>query len=97
MRKITKDAVEAFNNNFNFKRDNTQVVANAGLTVLVLHGNVIATKSPDTGGVCVSNGGWFSNTTKERLNGLDGVSINQRKGEWYLNGEKWDGSVTKIK
>jgi hypothetical protein len=41
--------------------------------------------------VTISNAGWFSKTTKERLNGLYGVSISQKAGEWYLNGIKWGG------
>ena len=34
---------------------------------------------------------WFSKTTKERLNALPNVSIVQQKGNWYLNGNFWQG------
>jgi hypothetical protein len=55
-----------------------------------LHGNLIAKIDAD-GTLAITNAGWFTNTTKERLNGIPGVSICQKKGDWYLNGRKWDG------
>ena len=61
---------------------------------LYLFDNLIAMRGVD--GLYITNAGWKSNTTKERLNALPGVSINQKAGEWYLNGEKWDGKLTKI-
>ena len=96
-RKITTDAVHAFMNGENFSRDNTQVRLEAEVCSLVhlyLHGNLIAKrfKEGDKTILMVSNAGWQSNTTKERLNGLPGVSVCQRKGVWYLNGVEWDGS-----
>jgi hypothetical protein len=100
MRQITADAVQAFNNNRNFKRGNTQVVykesPNGQLkeTRLLLHGNLIATKI--NGVLEISNAGWESNTTKERLNALPGVSIHQKNWQWYLNDKEWDGNWTKI-
>ena len=42
-------------------------------------------------GLWINDGGWQSNTTKERLNGLPNVSIHQKDFQWYLNGEAWDG------
>lgn len=44
----------------------------------------------------ITNAGWATNTTKERLNGIPGVSISQRKGIWYLNGKEWGGKFIKI-
>ena len=44
----------------------------------------------------IQNCGWFTNTTKERLNALPNVSIQQKKGVWYLNGEKWNGQIKEI-
>ena len=73
---------------------------------LLLHGNVIAYQSwiywenqvPSSFGdmkvskdLWITAAGWRSNTTKERLNGLNGVNIVQRDWQWYLNGEAWDG------
>lgn len=96
MRKITEQAVSAFNNDRNFKSGNTEVITatspngNTTETRMLLHGNLIATKL--NGKLEISNAGWESNTTKERLNGLPGVSIHQKNFEWFLNGEAWDGS-----
>jgi hypothetical protein len=45
----------------------------------------------------VTNAGWFSNTTKERLNAIDGVSVYQKDWNWYLNGEQWNGKLIDVK
>lgn len=96
-RKITQDAANAFIVGANFRRDNTSVVVDNvdGTVTMFLHGNQIAKKMVGVE-VQVSNAGWFSNTTKERLNGIPGVSVCQRKGVWYLNGKEWDGSWTTV-
>lgn len=47
-------------------------------------------------GVWICNGGWDSATTKERLNGLTGVHIVQRGGNWLLNGRQWDGGWVNV-
>lgn len=44
----------------------------------------------------ITNAGWRSNTTKERLNGLPNVKINQSKGDSYLNGKEWNGEWVQI-
>lgn len=61
---------------------------------LFLHGNKIAEKRED--GLYITNAGWQTNVTKERLNGLPGVSIYQLKGNWFLNGALWDGNFIKV-
>ena len=95
-RNITQNAVEAFMDGKKFNRDNTNVfVGESGTSSLHLHGNIIARRFPD-GLIEISNAGWFSNTTKERLNGIPGVSVVQRKGVWFLNGEEWNGEWKKI-
>ena len=96
MRKITQQAVEAFNNAKPFKKSNTQIRVieqNAGghLVLFELYGNVIARHETWNGRTFITNAGWESNTTKELLNGLQGVSISQQNWEWYLNGKQWDG------
>lgn len=58
--------------------------------MLFLHGNAIARRTAT--GIEISNGGWSSNTTKERLNGLPNVRIIQKNSQWFLNGERWDGN-----
>jgi len=57
--------------------------------------NTIATID-ELGVLSVSNAGWASNTTKERLNGLPGVRVNQKNWNWYLNGQEWDGGWKRI-
>jgi hypothetical protein len=48
------------------------------------------------GNLWITDAGWRSNTTKERLNGLSGVSINVRRGVWFLNGREWNGAWTNV-
>lgn len=90
MRKITSEAVRAFENNQNYKNSNTEVNSFG----YFLHGNRIAYKDGDK--VYISNCGWQSNTTKERLNGLRGVKITQKDFVWYLNGKEWNGQYIAI-
>jgi len=82
MRKITEQSISAFNNNKAFNSGNTAVYVDGNNTLLRLHGNLIAKK--EAGALSISCGGWMSNTTKERLNGLDGVSIYQKKDNGIL-------------
>lgn len=77
MRNITNDAKNAFNANINFSNGNTIVKNTENHTRLLLHGNRIAGK--DAKGFYVDACGWLTNTTKERLNALTGVSIHQKK------------------
>jgi hypothetical protein len=91
MRKITAQAIAAFNAGKPFNKDNTSVELSplGGVVVLKLHGNAIARRDIEGGHLEVTNASWYSNTTKERLNGLNGVSIYQKKGVWHLNGYVW--------
>jgi len=103
MRKITLEACTAFMNMKSKVLSNTTVSVESiqhGLPVVIsmyLFGNKIATYYRVTNTLEITNCGWFSNTTLERLNGLPGVLIHRRKGIWHLNGEVWDGSLKKIK
>lgn len=98
MRKITRESIEAFNNAVPFNKSNTIVEVLPNVTVLKLFGNEIAYRYNDPEGtLSITNAGWESNTTKERLNALDGVSIYQKNHVWYLNDEPWDGKLTDIK
>ena len=96
MRKVTEQAVNAFLLNKPFNGDNTTVERSRLGATLYLHGNLIASKDLDSKHIQITNAGWFSNTTKERLNGLPGVSIQQKKGVWYLNGKEWDGKLINV-
>ena len=71
-RQITHEAVRAFYNMDKFSKSNTQVKDNA----LYLFNNKIAWH--DNGRIYISMCGWNSCTTRERLNGLRGVSICSR-------------------
>jgi hypothetical protein len=98
MRKITIQSVEAFNNATPFKKQNMEVKVLPNVTVLLLHDNEIAYRYNDPQRtLSVTNCGWQSNTTKERLNGLDGVNIVQKNFVWYLNGKEWNGNLIDIK
>jgi hypothetical protein len=65
-----------------------------GYPLLKLHGNTIA--GMDRMGVWITDAGWATRTTFERLNGLDDVYVNTKKGQVYLNGEEWDGNKVYI-
>lgn len=105
MRKITEAAVAAFLSGDEFSRDNTRVEVRPfqgsialDNVILVLYGNPIAryVKSQGVATLQVCDGNHQTNTTKERLNGLPGVSVNQKAGQWYLNGVAWDGYWTHV-
>ena len=98
MRQITKDSISAFMSAKKFNRQNMQVEVLPNVTLLKLHNNIIAYRYNDPQRtLSITNCGWFSNTTKERLNALEGVSIQQKAFKWYLNGVEWDGQLTDIK
>jgi len=98
MKMITQQAVAAFNNAESFKSGNTKVIVKPNVTVLLLFNNEIAYRYNDPERtLSITNAGWKSNTTKERLNGLDGVSIQQKAGIWYLNGKEWEGELIDVK
>lgn len=96
MRKVTQQSVNAFYSGREFNNGNTSVKNHGTESYLHLHGNRIAVYEHTTGSLLITNAGWASNTTKERLNGLRGVSIYQKKGVWYLNGKQWDGSWVNV-
>lgn len=97
MRQITLETRNAFLESKNFKKQNMQIIVDILTTKMLLHGNVIAVKNNISGKLQINNSGWFSNTTKERLNALPGVSIQQKAFNWYLNGVQWDGNLIEIK
>ncbi len=96
MRKITAEACRAFESGQNYKKDNTKVINYTNdKTKMYLHGNAIALRSI-CGATYIKNAGYKTNVTKERLNGLTGVHIQQKDFVWYLNGEEWNGNWIKI-
>ena len=98
MRKITEESICAFNASRKFNKGNMSVEVLPNVTILKLHGNSIAYRYNDPERtLSITNCGWETNTTKERLNGLNGVSIHQSNFIWYLNGKEWDGELIDIK
>lgn len=99
MRKITSQAVNKFYSKENFNQSNTEVFysKSQNTSYLSLHGNTIAILHHDTNKLMISNCGWQTNTTKERLNGLKEVNIHQKNFVWYLNGKEWDGNLIEVK
>lgn len=81
MKIITNESIEIFYNRGNLKKGNMKVVSDETLTTMYLHNNAIARLSL-AGQLMISNAGWYSNTTRERLNGLKGVHVKQKK--WNL-------------
>ena len=100
MRQITIESLNAFLNAKKFNKSNMSVEVLPNVTVLKYQGNEIAFKYNDQKQtIAITNCGWFSNTTKERLNGvirLSGLNIKeiyQKNFVWYLNGKEWDGNL----
>jgi hypothetical protein len=86
MRKVTELSVDAFINRKSFSSGNTLVRANERYTEFVLHGNVIAIMDEDKT-LKVTNCGYTSNVSKERLNGIlqhFNARIYQKKFQWYI-------------
>jgi hypothetical protein len=90
MRQVTSRIVSAFLRGERLKIDNTRTQDGA----LWLWDNKIAERRGN--GLWITNAGWPSATTKERLNGLPEVWIVQKKGQWYLNGHAWDGEWVRV-
>ena len=98
MSNLTHDSVEAFMNAVPFKKSNMKVDVLDNVTILRLHGNAIAYLYNDPQRtLSITNCGWFSKTTKERLNAIPGVSVKQKNFDWYLNDVKWDGNLVDVK
>ena len=94
-RKITKESVNAFLMRKTFSKGNMKVDECYGQYRLRLHNNVIAVLD-EFNMLSISNAGWASTTTKERLNGLPNVRINQKNWNWFLNGNEWNGEWTRV-
>ena len=92
MRKIETEMNEAIRNGHAWSKDNTCITydpTNNMSAEVYLHGNHIATVT-DTDLTLYSGGGWFTNTTKSRLNALisefcfNGSNIFQKNFNWYV-------------
>ncbi len=94
-RKITQESLQNFYLRKKFNKSNMSVeITDEGFPLLKLHGNTIAGK--DYEGTWITDAGWPTRTTFERLNGFDNIRVNTKKGQVYLNGEAWDGEKVYI-
>lgn len=93
MRQVTEKTASVFlqNDATTISMSNTNVTHcnSADEKAMFLHGNCIAFHDLKRGVVEISNAGWESNTTKERLNGILELlnrpeRIFQNKGTWYI-------------
>lgn len=97
MNKISEQAVEHFLNAEPFKKSNMEIKVLPNVTIMLLFGNEIAYRYNDPQRtLSITNAGWKTATTKERLNSIPNVSISQVKGKWYLNGKEWNGKLIDI-
>ena len=86
MRKVTKEIINAFMNDYDRAVSNSAVTTKDGITKMYLFGNCIARKEIATGKIEITLAGWNTNTTRERLNAIPNVSVTQRNFTPYLNG-----------
>lgn len=91
MRQVTRKITAAFYRGDTLRIGNTRTNGRS----IWLHDNKIVDDRED--GIYISNAGWKSNTTKERLNAISDVNIVQRNFVWYLNGHEWNGEWTKVR
>ena len=90
MRQITRDIVNAFQNSRSLRIDNSRTDGES----LWLFDNKIAEIRRD--GLWITNAGWDSRTTNERLNGLSGVHVRKQRGTLLLNDRVWDGGWVNV-
>jgi hypothetical protein len=90
MRQITAEITRAFEERRSLKIDNSRTDGDC----LWLFENKIAEWRGNN--LWITDAGWDSKTTKERLNGLNGVSVRQERGVWFLNGREWNGEWTNV-
>lgn len=85
-RNISEMAADAFYSGRKFKQSNTRVENSE----LYLHGNLIARLNGGT--LQINLCGWNTQTTRERLNALQGVNLKQINFKPYLNGKEINDS-----
>lgn len=68
-------------------------ILNDGSIGIMLHSTYVVKIHPDNSAT-LNTGGWYSSTTKDRMNKYSPVRVYQRKGQWYLeNGEEYEDGV----
>jgi hypothetical protein len=91
MRQVSKETAMAFAMGYSVKNSNTRVefVKESQCSYIYLHNNLIAVKDNNNRKLMITNAGWFTPTTKERLNAIlyyccTNKKIYQSKGQWYI-------------
>ena len=96
---------EAVVNKNDWSNSNTKVDynSNTNCSTVVLHKTAIAVYDHNTQALKLNTGGWYSVTTKSRLNAIlqgliVGASVFQKNFDWYLNYNNqtvdfWDGMI----
>jgi hypothetical protein len=88
MRKITKEAHEAFINRRRFKKGNTKVIAALDVCSLYLFGHEIVRE--DFEGLKIRSAGFNTRTTRDRLSAF--INVRSVKGQLVINNKfSWDG------
>ena len=95
MRKITQNAVAAFNQGRDFRSGNTKVIVKPDVIEMYLHGHKIAWKHPHERDIYISMCGWPTVTTRERINGILAPysRIYQRKGKQFFSIPGFDTEI----
>ena len=97
MKKVTENAVKHLKNLRELRYSNTTVTVGRGFSTMSLHGNEIASyyrsSFKDDNKLIISDAGWRTNTTKERLNWIlrefDLGYIHQKNREWFFTNKDW--------
>lgn len=87
---ISDDAARAFLKGKNWKRSNTEVIANKYGIYLRLFSNLIAKCEGRTTSICFQ--GWRTQTTCDRLEALTGYKFSRRGGFLSCNGKYIDST-----
>ena len=92
MRKIEQQMNRAIVNKNGWSNSNTFVDynSNTNCSTVVLHRTAIAVYDHNTQALKLNTGGWYSVTTKSRLNAIlqgliAGASVYQKNFEWFLS------------
>ena len=92
MRKIETQMNQAVVNKNDWSNSNTFVTYNesTNCSTVVLHRTAIAVYDHNTNALKLNTGGWYSVTTKSRLNAIlqglmFGASVYQKNFDWFLN------------
>ena len=89
-RQVTEIITRKFLNDEYYRLSNSEVRVDFETTRLYLFGNLIARKKVGERKFEITMAGYSTATTRERLNGLPNVRINQKNYTQYLNGQEID-------